>query len=197
MTIKSTIRFEQAMDHIDDYNRMDPNQEEFDGKSYPKELLYGRRMSHMLCSFYNKASEPLRLAVRCQHIGRWEIPRSSYPMDRVGYLNWRNDLKKHHANIAEGILKSVGYDEDIIERVKFLIEKKQLRKDEETQTLEDVVCLVFLTYYFEDFAKQHDEEKVIDILVKTWNKMSDKGHQEALKLHLSEYTKAMVGKALA
>src|SRR5690606_37810895 len=108
---------------------------------------------------------------------RWEIPRDSFPKDRVGYLQWRNKLKVHHADIAEKILGELGYDHETIERVKFLVQKKQLRHDEESQTLEDVVCLVFLSYYLDDFAGEHEEEKVVSILQKTWTKMSEKGKE--------------------
>ncbi len=189
--------FEKAIEAFDEYNEKDPNTEVSRDKNYPKELIYAQRMSKKLIEFSPDASEALRLAIRCQHIGRWEIPRDSYPKDRVGYLNWRNKLKQHHADIAEKILRQIGYDDDIIERVKFLVQKKQLRQDGESQTLEDVVCLVFLEYYFEDFTGQHDEEKVISILQKTWGKMSEKGHQAALELKLSDDSIKLIQQALA
>jgi len=188
--------FEKAIEAFDKYNSKDPNTETSGGKTYPKELIYAQRMSQKLIQFYPDASEALRLAIRCQHIGRWEIPRNSYPMDRVGYLNWRNKLKQHHADIAEKILNQIGYKSDIIERVKFLVQKKQLRHDDESQALEDVVCLVFLEYYMDDFALQHDEEKVISILQKTWGKMSDTCKETALTLKLSKSTQELVEKAL-
>ena len=189
--------FEKAITAFDDYNGKDPHSEKSGEKTFPKELLYAQRMSACLVDFEPDASEALRLAIRCQHIGRWEIPRDTFPKDRVGYLQWRNKLKVHHAEIAEKILRQTGYDNDTIERVKFLVQKKQLRHDEETQTLEDVVCLVFLKYYFEEFAEEHEEDKVISILQKTWVKMSEKGKAAALKLPMSEISKAYVSKALS
>lgn len=188
--------FEKALHAFDEYNGKDPNLEHVDGKQVAKELLYAQRMSTRLVKFDPNASESLRLAVRCQHIGRWEIPRKSYPMDRKGYLQWRNKLKMHHAEIAEKILSQVGYDQDTIERVKFLVQKKQMKKDDESQTLEDVVCLVFLEYYFEEFADAHEEDKVINIIRKTWSKMSEKGREAALKLSLSEQSSQLISKAL-
>lgn len=188
--------FEKAIEAFDQYNSKDPNTEMANNKSYPKELLYAQRMSRQLIDFEPNASESLRLAIRCQHIGRWEIPRDSFPKDRVGYLQWRNKLKVHHADIAEKILSQIGYEQWIIDRVKFLVQKKQMRHDEETQILEDVVCLVFLKYYFSDFADEHEEDKIISILQKTWNKMSERGKEAALKLNLNEKAKSYVHKAL-
>src|SRR5690606_10112555 len=113
----------------------------FQGKEYPKELLYAQRMTKTLLDFDSEAGKTLQIAARAQHIARWKIDRSSYPMDRVGYLKWREELKKMHADITSEILKDVGYDEGFIERVSFLIRKKMLKKDPDSQTLEDVVCL--------------------------------------------------------
>ena len=144
-----------------------------------------------------EAPESLRLAARCQHICRWEIPRNSFPIGRTGYLTWRNELKKLHAAKAEEILTSVGYEDDVIEEVKFILLKKQLKKNEQTQILEDVICLVFLEFYFDAFAEKHSEEKIIDIVQKTWAKMSDKGHESALKLPFSPSGLSLVKKALA
>ncbi len=195
--IKDQSKFEQAIKRFDALNSADPNKEEFEGQIFPKEVLYAERMSNSLLAFESNASEVLQLAARCQHLCRWEIPRSDYPKGRVGYNQWRNRLKKLHAEKAGEVMQSVGYQKDIVERVQFLVMKKQLKKDEETQTLEDVICLVFLEFYFAKFAARHTEEKVIDILRKTWRKMSEKGHAAALKLPLSEDAKALVGKALA
>ncbi|MDE3742476.1 DUF4202 domain-containing protein [Maribacter polysaccharolyticus] len=177
-------------------NQQDPNTEIFQGKPYPKELLYAHRMTEQLNAFAPDASEALQLTARCQHICRWEIPRDSYAMNREGYLRWRQDLKKFHANKAASILEKVGYSEKTIKKVRFLLEKKQLKKNEETQTLEDVICLVFLAYYFEPFAGKHPEEKTIDILQKTWRKMSEKGHMAALQLPFSKNAHELISKAL-
>ena len=173
-------KFEQALKLIDERNATDPNLETVDGKEYPKELLYSQRMSQKLLEFIPDASKELQIAARAQHICRWQIPRKDYPMDKVGYLKWREELKKMHAKITAEILETSGYDKEFIDRVAFLIRKKMLKKDADTQALEDVICLVFLQFYFEEFAAKHNDEKVIDILQKTWRKMSDEGHQAAL-----------------
>ena len=185
-----------AFQHFDAANKLDPNTEDFQGRTYPKEVLYGIRMTERLNEFAPNASEALRLTARCQHICRWEIPRESYAMDREGYLRWRQDLKKFHAKKATEILEDIGYAQEIIDKVVFLLEKKQLKKNEETQTLEDVICLVFLEFYFEPFAHKHPEEKTIDILQKTWRKMSDTGRDAALKLPFSKFALDLVTKAI-
>jgi hypothetical protein len=177
-----TIPFLNASAWIDAENEADPNNEIYQDVTYPKELLYSDRMYERLMDFQPKASEAVQIAAKAQHICRWKIARESYPMDRVGYLKWREDLKKFHAKMTSEILKKAGYEDDFIDRVSFLIEKKLLKKDEETQLLEDVICLVFLEFYFDAFASKHDTEKMKNIIQKTWNKMSEKGHQEALKI---------------
>ena len=192
----TTEKLLKAFELFDKANNQDPNREEFQGKEYAKEVLYAIRMTNKLNSFAPKASEAMQLTARCQHICRWEIPRDSYEMNRVGYLKWRQDLKKFHAAKASEILNKVGYDDQTIHKVAFLLEKKQLKKNEETQTLEDVICLVFLEYYFEPFALKYSEDKLIDILQKTWKKMSEKGQEAALKLPLSKDALTLVGKAL-
>ncbi len=194
--MSTSNKLQRAFHLFDEANQQDPNTEVFDGKTYPKELLYAQRMTMQLNSFEPNASEALQLTARCQHICRWEIARDSYEMNREGYLRWRQALKKFHAEKAAAILTEVGYTEEIISKVKFLLEKKQLKKNEETQTLEDVICLVFLEHYFEPFAAKHPEEKTIDILQKTWRKMSKKGHGAALKLPLSENSINLVSKAI-
>ncbi len=190
-------KFNKAIQLFDEANSLDPNKELFEGKEYPKELIYAIRMTEQLNEFSPSASEALRLTVRCQHICRWEIPRDSYEMNRVGYLTWRKDLKDFHAKKAAEILTKVGYDAKTIGQVEFLLLKKQLKKNVDTQTLEDVVCLVFLEFYFLKFSMKYSEEKLIDIVQKTWKKMSDKGHEAALNLALPQAASALITKALS
>ena len=178
--------FQNASTWIDAENAQDPNSEIYQANNYPKELLYSNRMYKRLMDFCPNASEEVQIASKAQHICRWKMPRESYPMDRVGYLKWREGLKKFHAQTTAQILEKAGYSPIFIDRVSFLIEKKLLKKDAETQLLEDVICLVFLEYYFDDFAQKHDKEKMKNIILKTWNKMSENGHQEALKINFSE-----------
>ena len=193
----TTEKLQKAYSLFDAANEKDPNKEEYQGKTYAKEVLYAIRMTNKLNAFAPNASEALQLTARCQHICRWEIPRSDYPMDRIGYLKWREELKKFHATKASEILEKVGYSSEIIDRVSFLIQKKKLKKDEDTQTLEDVICLVFLTFYYPEFSTKHPDGKVIDILQKTWRKMSDKGQKTALQLSHSGKALILLQEALS
>jgi len=179
-------QFQKAIQLFDELNSKDPNKEEFEGGTQAKELLYAQRMTERLQVFAPDASEALQLAARCQHICRWEIPRSTFPTGRKGYNQWRSTLRNFHAEKAGTILKKVGYEEAMIENVQFLVLKKQLKRNKETQILEDVICLVFLEFYFTNFSARHEEEKVVDILQKTWRKMSEQGQQAALNLPLKE-----------
>ena len=188
--------FQNASAWIDAENAQDPNSEIYQSNSYPKELLYSNRMYERLMDFYPNASEEVQIASKAQHICRWKMPRESYPMDRVGYLKWREDLKKFHAQTTAEILEKAGYSPVFIDRVSFLIEKKLLKKDAETQLLEDVICLVFLEYYFDACVQKHDREKMKNIILKTWNKMSENGHQEALKINFSDVNLQLIKDSL-
>jgi hypothetical protein len=192
----TTSPFQTARELIDAENAQDPNTEIFQSKTFPKELLYSNRMYEKLMDFHPKASETVQIGCIAQHICRWKITRESYPMDRLGYLKWREDLKKFHAATTASILQKSGYDAAFIARVSFLIEKKLLKKDEETQLLEDVICLVFLEHYFDPFVPKHDTEKMKNIILKTWNKMSEKGHQAALKINFSASNFQLIKEAL-
>ncbi len=182
----SHFQLKEIFKDIDQYNSFDPNHEFYQGREFPREQLYGVRMTEKLNEFHPEAPIPVQIAARGQHVGRWEIPRQSYPMNKVGYFQWRNELKVYHSKILENILIKHNADNDLIERVKYLIQKKNLKNDPDTQTLEDVICLVFLEYYLEEFAGKHPDEKVIDILTKTWRKMSEKAHEAALKINYNE-----------
>jgi len=196
-TMEKDALFEVAFEKFDAANSLDPRQWAADGKSYPQECFFAEQHTKWVLELDPDASDTLLLASRCQHICRWEIPRKSYEMDRAGYLTWRSDLKKFHADKAGAILRDVGYDEATIARVQDLNLKKNLKNDPECQTLEDALCLAFMEHQFDDLIADTDEEKMIKIVQKTWGKMSEQGHEEALKLHLSESALAVVQKALA
>jgi Domain of unknown function (DUF4202) len=175
-------RFARAVEQIDAAHAEDPNHLPFEGGTLPAELLYARRMTQWLTRLEPAASEALRLAVRCQHLRRWSIPRASYPMSRPGYLQWRSALARSHAEQAAEILRGVGYDEPTVARVQSLVRKERLSSDREAQALEDAACLVFLEGEFVEFSRRHDEAKVEGILRKTWRKMSERGRAAALEL---------------
>ena len=198
--ITNAARFQQAIAKFDAANAQDPNQENFQGKTYPKELLYAERMTAMLAQFAPDATEAVQLAARSQHICRWKSPRNAYPMDGVGYKQWRTDLYKFHGETAAAIMREVGYDDDMIARVQALLRKEKLKVNPQTQMLEDVVGLVFLQHYLADFVSKYsryEEEKLLGILRKTWRKMSDNGHAVALNLDYTPEILAVIQKALA
>lgn len=190
-------RLANILKAIDRSNQDDPILEHTPEGPSPKEWLYGIRMSEMLATFAPDASDVVQIASRAQHICRWEIPRDSYPMTRPGYLTWRKELGRYHGEKASEIMAENGYADEDIARVQTLLQKRGIKTDAEVQLLEDIICLVFLQYYLDAFAVQHEEPKVISILQKTWRKMSGEGQQAALALDLSDETKAWVGKALA
>ncbi len=190
-------RLEEALSRIDEANAEDPESEEAEGERVPKALLYGRRMSARLSAFRPEADEALAIACRAQHIRRFEVPRDSYPMDRAGYHRWRTELAKRHAAHAAEIMAAVGYDEDSIARVKSLLRKKNLSKDADAQTLEDVACLVFLAHYYAPFIADKEDDKVIVILQKTWAKMSEDGRAAAKRITLEGRAKTLLSRALA
>ena len=192
----SAVRFREAVARFDRANAEDPNVEAVDGASRPKELLYAQRMSGALERFDPEASEVVRLAVRCQHIRRWTLPRASYPEGRGGYLRWRTDLGRFHAETAGEILREVGYGDATVGRVQALLRKERLKADPEVQLLEDVVCLVFLSHYLASFAAQHEQEKVVGVLRRTWRKMSERGRAAALDLDLAPELRALVARAV-
>lgn len=197
MTISSNhSRLKATLAAFDKANGQDPHQEyDEHGQRVPKELLYARRMSQTLQTFAPDASETLQLAARSQHIQRWKSPRENYPMDRRGYLRWRSELKRFHGELAAAIMREHGYDEASVARVISLLNKRQLKADPETQTLEDVICLVFLRYYFKDFMQQHSEDKLVTIVAKTWKKMSEEGRAAALRLSFSPEEQRIIEQA--
>ncbi|MDH5182736.1 MAG: DUF4202 domain-containing protein [Gammaproteobacteria bacterium] len=176
-------RYEQTVSLIDDANRQDPNIVTEDGEQWPKELLYGQRMSEMLERFAPASDEIAKLAIRAQHIQRWKSPRSDYPMDRTGYYQWRTQLYQFHADTVAELMLQAGYDAQAIGRVKDMVGKKGIKLNPDTQLLEDIANLVFIEHYMLDFAGKHpeySEEKWIEIIQKTWKKMSEAGQKFAL-----------------
>ncbi|WP_019933453.1 DUF4202 domain-containing protein [Oceanimonas smirnovii] len=189
--------FEQVIRGIDQVNEQDPNRQTVAGKDWPKERLYSERMTQQLKMFAPDAGELLHIAARAQHIRRWAIPRSDYPMDRAGYKRWRSELAQYHADLTGNLMAEAGYDQKAQQRVSALLLKQHLKQDAEVQLLEDVICLVFLQFYLEDFAAGHDDAKVVSIIAKTWGKMSAQGQTAALALPLSPAMLALIKQALA
>lgn len=184
--IMDVVRFNQAIANFDALNKQDPSLEHYlehsVDKAYPKEFLYSERMSAMLRRYAPEASEALHLAARCQHVQRWKIARDTYPMTKAGYHQWRTELKSFHAEIARQVLVDVGYDKATVEKVCALVRKSATPADAEAQILEDVIVLVFLESYLEQFVASHTDynmEKFADILNKTFRKTSRQARNAA------------------
>ncbi len=194
--------FQRAIALFDAANAEDPNQENDNGVSVPKELLYAQRMSAMLARYAPEAPEAVQLAVRAQHIQRWKIPRRDFPMTLPGYKKWRTTLYGFHADLAANLMQEAGYDEETMLRVKTAVGKRGLGTNPDTQMMEDVVGLVFIEDYIAAFAALHpeyDEAKWVDIIRKTWRKMSAHAHQFALsgQVRLPQHLAPLIGKAIA
>lgn len=180
---------------IDAANADDPRTTEVDGVQRPYEVVYSERMTARLLAMYPDASETLRIAARGQHIRRFDLPRSGYPEGKIGYNEWRKACREHHARLLGEIMAKHGRSAEEIERVAMLVKKEQLKKDRESQALENVVDVVFVEHYFDEFVGKYasyDDDKIIDIIGKTLRKMSPKGHQAALQLDLPERTRRLV-----
>lgn len=187
--------FDAIVAAIDAANSGDPRMIEVAGVKRPYEVVYSERMTERLAAMYPDASETLRIAARGQHIRRFDIPRNRYPEGRNGYNDWRRACREHHANLLGEIMRSHGRTEDEIARVGMLVKKEQLKKDRESQALENVVDVVFVEHYFDEFLgkySSYDDDKIVDIVGKTLRKMSPKGHQAALALDLPERTRRLV-----
>ena len=195
--VNDARRFEAALRRFDEENSRDPNAEFVDGIAHPRELLYAERLTNWVLKLCPDASEELRLAARCQHICRWTIRRDSYPLSRAGYLKWREDLKRFHGDKAAQVLREVGYPEPMVLKVRALNLKKDFPNDPDSRVLEDALCLVFLEYQLTYLAAKTADEKMINALRKSWNKMTPAARDWALKLHYEPKEKSLIDRALA
>lgn len=198
MTLYSP-HFQAVIADIDAANAQDPRQEIVAGTPRPREVVYSERMSDCLPRLYPDASEALRIAARAQHIRRWEVPRQDYPLGRAGYNAWRTACREHHATLVSAIMRRHGYAEETVEQVTKIIRKEQLKRDPESQALENVVAVVFVEHYLDEFVASHpdyEDAKLADILKKTLRKMDATGHAAALALPLPASTLRLVNMAL-
>lgn len=192
-------RYEALIAAIDAANADDPRKVTIDGALRPFEIVYAQRMTARLEALYPDASELLKIAARAQHLRRWDIPRDNFPLGRHGYNDWRKECRAHHARLVGEMMRAQAFDEDEIAHVGTLIRKEKLKKERESQALENVAAIVFVEHYFDDFHekyKDYDDDKIVDILGKTLCKMSPKGHGAALALPLPERTRALVAAAI-
>ena len=190
-------KLQTAFELFDAYNRQDPQTLIWEGQDYPAEYFYALQLFNWVKKLQPQASEPLLLASRCQHIGRWKVPRDTYPDGKAGYLKWRSDLAAFHADTASKLLQQAGYDEETINAVRQINRKENLRSNPDVQIMENALCLVFLQFQYEDFIQAHDDDKVIRILQKSWKKMDEAGRDAALNLVFTGRAKDLLQKALS
>lgn len=185
----------RARELIDAAHAADPRKMP-DGRA--AELVYADRMEAWVARVVPDAPPLLRLAARCQHLERWEVPRSIFPEGRAGYLKWRQSLYVKQAARARELLLRAGVGEADAEAVAIWVSKAALKANPGSQALEDAACLVFLENEIEAFAAQHSEyprEKFVAILRKTWAKMSLRARELALSLSLAPAIGALVHEA--
>lgn len=167
----------QVLTAIDGANAKDPRMDE----GQPEALLYGQRMSEECARLFPQAPETLQIAARGQHIERWILLRADYPEGRAGYLKWRRDLAVHHASRVSGFMATAGYDDEARAEVEKMLRKEGIKRDDNVQALEDIICFVFLKWYFAPFAAKHPDDKVLSIVQKTARKMSAEGRSRVLQ----------------
>jgi hypothetical protein len=189
-------RLQRVFAAIDAVNAEDPHMIEVDGRQVPAELVYGRRITETLHRMVADPSEPMRIAARGQHIGRWRLARKSYPEGRAGYLAWRRQQRVNQAEKLGQIMATEGYGADDIARVGTLIRKENMLADAEVQLFEDVICVMFFEHYLGDFVSRVEEEKLADILIKTWGRMSPPGRRYALMLDLPDIVTRLMQREL-
>jgi hypothetical protein len=190
-------RFERAVTAIDAANADDPNTILARGERRPKEQAHAELMTEWVERLDPDAGELQLLAARAHHLRRWALPRSDYPEGRAGYLRWRKHAKDRHAEDVGRILTECGYSEEEIDRVQQIVRKERLATDPAVQTHEDALCLVFLETQFIALADQLGDDKTVEVLVKTLDKMSPAGQEAALGLPLTDRERGLVARALS
>ena len=191
------LRFEQAIAAIDEANADDPARLEWRGEVRPKELVHAELMTAWVRRLDPEATEEQLLAARANHLRRWAIPRDEYPEGRAGYLRWRRELGKRHAEDVAAILTEHGYPEPAIERVQRIVRKEGLKKDPQVQAHEDALCLTFLQTQFDPLADRLGDDHTVEVLRKTLAKMSPRGRSEALELDLDDRARGLIERALS
>lgn len=190
-------RLEQVINALDQLHGEDPQTVDVDGKPVAAELLYAQRMSTWLAKLTQSPGECLQIAVRAQHLQRWQVTREEYPEGRVGYLTWRRDQGIRAGETTAQLMSEAGYSAEETARVATIINKKGLGRDPDVQALEDCACLVFLENYFADFSRKVEHDHMLRIIQKTWRKMSSQAHELALGLPMTADSAALVKEALS
>ncbi|SJN47851.1 hypothetical protein CZ797_15500 [Pseudoalteromonas sp. JB197] len=192
----------QVITLIDQANSQDPNTEIYNAQSLPKESLYATRMSEMLARFNPNADELMQIAVRGQHIERWQSPRSNFAMNKQGYHQWRSALYIFHASRVIELMQQVGFNEAQQQRVYAAVAKQDIKRNPDSQLVEDIASLVFIEHYMLAFTStkpDYDEQKWLGIIRRTWQKMSVEARDFVLagNVTLPEPLVGLIHKAVA
>ncbi|MFP7570544.1 DUF4202 domain-containing protein [Marivita sp. S2033] len=170
-------KLDTSLAAIDAANSRDPDLVD----DQPASLLYGQRMTAEQERLFPDARDALRIAARGQHIERWVLRRAQYPEGREGYLTWRRDLARHHADRVAEIMADAGYDAADIDAARRMLMKQGIKREADVQALEDIICFVFLKWYFEPFSTTQDPDKLLRIVEKTARKMSPEARARVLE----------------
>jgi hypothetical protein len=188
--------YEIALTEIEKAHSQDPSKEDMNGSLFPSELLYSKRMLSMLAMVSPDNSNTLKLAVQCQHLKRWNIPRANHPFTRRGYHHWRREVMEYQLEQTRLLLTDAQINNEDISWILNALKNQGDKSIPESQIIMDTACLVFLKWYMEPFARKHENEKVSDILKKTMRKMSETGLNLISKLNLPASTQHVLSKAV-
>jgi tRNAThr (cytosine32-N3)-methyltransferase len=189
--------YARARESIDAAHSADPNRTSDDR---PAELVYANRLETWVARLVPNASPLLRLAARCQHLERWSVPRDSYPEGKAGYFAWRKSLYHRQAGRARELLIAAGVSYSEATDAADWVSKSGLKTNPGTQALEDAACLVFLENEIGAFATGHatyPREKFVDIIRKTWRKMSPPAQNLAIGMPLPAAVASLVQEAVS
>ena len=181
---------------VDAANADDPNTIVVDGVERPKELAHAELMTDWVRRLDPDCTDEQLIAARAHHLRRWALPRDTYPEGRSGYLRWRAELKKRHADEVGAIMREAGYGDESVARVQAIVRKQGLGSDPAVQVHEDALCLVFLRTQFDDLAERLGDDKTIEVLRKTAAKMSPAALAAAQTLPFSASGAALLTRAL-
>jgi hypothetical protein len=188
---------QSAIDQFRTLHGQDPAKVTVDGIEKSRSLHEAERILHWINQLWPNPPASLELAAYTQHICRWEVPRSTYPDGRNGYLKWRSDLRVFHANKACEILNCLAAPDELIASVEKINLKKGMTQDPEVQTMEDALCLTFLESQLDHYREHWERDKARGILAKTWQKMSEKGRSAALAMPHSPENLILLKEALS
>lgn len=189
-------RYEAAVAAIDAANADDPTRIAVRGVEQPLAQVHGVLAAEWVADLHPDADETWLLAARAHHLKRWELPRSSYETGRAGYLKWKRDQRRRHADDAGALLGALGYDATTIERVQALVRRDHLATDPGSQAIEDAACLAFVETQLADVATKLDRTHLIDVLRKTAKKMSPEGAAAISRIPLGDAERALLAEAL-